>query len=80
MPTSLPKETTDQDQRTHRRWAVSVFAAYAIALACLFGFMASHPKAVESVSNAAQEEFTGSIQQPVTPDPVQLAARKATVK
>lgn len=78
MPTSLPNKT-DEDQRTHRRWSVSFFAAYAIILTCLFGFLAYHPNAVKSVADAAQAEFVDS-QQPTAAVPVQLAARKATVK
>lgn len=78
MPISLPNKT-DEDQRIHRRWSVSFFAAYAIILTCLFGFLANHPNAVRSVSDAAQAEFVDS-QQLTGAIPMQLAARKATVK
>jgi hypothetical protein len=78
MPTSLPKHS-GEDQRNHRRWAVSFFAGYAIALACLFGFMATHPNAVKSVADAAQAEYVGAVQ-PAGDVPLQLAARKATIK
>jgi hypothetical protein len=78
MPTSLPNRN-NEDRRTHRGWAGAFFAAYAIILTCLFGFLADHPNAVKSVSDAAQAEFVDS-QQPADAAPVQLAARKATVK
>jgi hypothetical protein len=78
MPTSLPNQT-DEDQRTHRRWGVSVLAAYAILLAALFGVLSVHPHAVELASDVVQTEFAGSKPSPAA-IPVQLAARKATVK
>ena len=77
MPTSIsPKR--DAVKPTDWRWPVSFFAAY-IMLACLFGFLATHPKVAAWVSDGTPE-FAGSNQQPTGAVPVQLADRKPTIK
>lgn len=75
MPTPLPNKI-NEDQRTHRGWAVSIFVGCTLVVGCLLGFLATHQKAAAWGSGAAQAEFVGLDPQPASPDPVQLAARK----
>jgi hypothetical protein len=48
----------NDNQRALSRWTASIFVGTMVA--CLLGFIASHPKVTLWVSNAAQAELAGA--------------------